>query len=272
MFHESIQSRQNPRVKNLVKLREAAHRREQGLFLVEGQREIARAVAAGRALESLYVCAACLRCEGALALAEEVAGRGVPVFEVSEGVFEKVSLRQGPDGLLAVVRVWDTALDRVLPANASLVLVVESIEKPGNLGALIRTAEAAGVDALVAADTATDIFNPNVVRASQGLLFHLPIAVCRARDALDCLQQRQFAIVAATLQGAVSPWSCAMDKPTALVMGSEKDGLSPLWLQAGTQRVLIPMRGQGDSLNVSAAAAVLLYEAVRQRTAASSLR
>lgn len=266
MERELIQSRQNQRVKNLVKLRDRGQRRKQESFIIEGFREVDRALKCGRSFECLYVCEAFFRdavqAGELIARAEAVL---TPICELSQDVFEKVSLREGPDGLLAVTKQWDTSPDRVLPKNASLLLVVEGVEKPGNLGALIRTAEGAGAHGLLVTDPVVDLFNPNVVRASQGLMSKFPVAVTDNDTAAQWLSDNKFQTVATTPDTKQLYWDCDLRGKTAMLLGAEADGLSKFWLERAQQKVKMPMQGIGDSLNVGIAAALVLYEALRQR-------
>jgi TrmH family RNA methyltransferase len=260
-----ISSRQNPRVKALAKLREASARRETGRFLIEGLRELERAFENNIKLHTLYFCESLFRGEAARHWVERVQASGVETIPVTPEVFDKLSHREGPDGLLAEAGMWSTGLDRLQLSAAPLVLVVEAVEKPGNLGALLRSADAAGVEAVVVCDPVTDIFNPNVVRASQGVVFGLPVAVA-ATDTVDAfLKQRGIRTIATTPAAETLLWDVPMQGAVAILMGSEKDGLSDYWLNRADARVKIPLAGKADSLNVAAAAVITLFEAVRQR-------
>ena len=203
-----------------------------------------------------------------------IAAVGSPVFEVAPEPFASVTTRDRPDGLLAVARHFDTSLDRqsaAVPAPAgppALLLVAERVERPGNLGTMLRTACAAGVTGFVAADPQTDVFAPEVVRASVGTLFAQPVSVASASATVDFLKRHGIAIVTASPDGDRDHWNVDLTGPTALVLGSEQHGVTPLWFDAADVVVRIPMAGV-DSLNVAAASAVLLFEAVRQRAAAS---
>ncbi len=265
MDPESIRSLQNPRVKNLVRLREGGHRRRQGKFLIEGRRELERAIDAGVLLEELFYCPERFRDESDEELLGLSAGAGARLIRVAPDVFDKASLREGPDGLLAVTSTWERPLEDMILGSNPLLLVVESVEKPGNLGALMRSAGAAGVDALVVTDPVVDIFSPNVIRASQGVCFDIQVAVAANADALAWMSRNGVRPVATTLDARLPHWDIDLQTPSAIVMGSEKDGLSEFWLTADIERAKIPMQGMADSLNVSAAAAVFLFEAVRQR-------
>jgi TrmH family RNA methyltransferase len=261
---EFVQSRQNPRVQNLARLRERAHRDAQQRFLVEGRRELERALARG-VIEEIYLCPDYFREQTAADFQREIENGKLPVCQLAPSAFDKVSLREGPDGFLGVARSWQHTLADLKLAAPALLLVVEAVEKPGNLGALLRTAEAAGA-AVIVCDPVTDLFNPHVVRNSQGALFSLPLAVTDAAAAVEFLRAQNIAIVATTPDPAQQCyWDLNLRGATAIVVGSEKNGLSASWLTATHERARIPMAGAADSLNVASAAAILLFEAVRQR-------
>jgi TrmH family RNA methyltransferase len=264
---EPITSAANPRIKALVRLRSRRARDTSGLFPIEGYREVLRAVDAGIEIVEVYVCPPLYLGGNEAALAERAAAAGARVIEVAEVPFRKASYRDRPEGLLALARQFDTTLERLDPGPGPLMLVAESIEKPGNLGTMLRTAEAAGADAVVAADPTTDPFNPNTVRASLGTMFRVPLAVADTPATVTWLRSRGIRILAATPAGATAHWEADMLGPVALVIGSEQYGLSEGWLEAADQQVVIPMPGSVDSLNAAMAAGILLFEAVRQRAA-----
>jgi TrmH family RNA methyltransferase len=266
---EFVQSRQNPRVQNLARLRERAHRDAQQRFLVEGRRELERALARG-VVEEVYLCPDYFRENAATDLQKEIERGQLPVCQLAPSAFDKVSLRDGPDGFLGVARSWQHSLADLKLVAPALVLVIEAVEKPGNLGALLRTAESAGA-AVIVCDPVTDLFNPHVVRNSQGALFTLPIAVSEVRETVAFLRAHRIAIVATT-PDPKQPcyWDLNLREAAAIVVGSEKNGLSASWLTAENSLARIPMAGAADSLNVASAAAILLFEAVRQRGVARS--
>ena len=264
MTSKVVTSTSNPGVKRVVKLRNARARRELGVFIVEGFRELARAIEAGLEIEELWVCPEFFLGENEEELIER---SGVEPIEVMRDPFEKMSYRDRPEGLLAVCRQFDTSLERIELGVQPLILVVESIEKPGNLGTMIRAAGAAGVDAVVVCDPATDVFNPNVVRSSIGTSFLVPVAVTTTDDAIDWLRTNGVTICAATPHTETPVWDAPLGERAAIVVGSEQYGLSMPWLEASDVDVRIPMPGAViDSLNAAASAAILLYEAVRQRS------
>jgi TrmH family RNA methyltransferase len=263
---EKITSLQNPRLKRLVRLRGRRARDEERAFLVEGYREVRRALEKKVALGELYFSPEWFlgENEGALiALAREA---GAHVFELSKDAFAKVAYRERPDGILAVAPQWRRALgDLQLPAEP-LILVVEAIEKPGNLGTILRSADAAGCHAVIVCDPVTDLFNPNVVRASTGVLFAMPCVVEESTAVLAWLRGRGIRTVATTPSAKELYTDCDLTGPLAVIMGSEQYGLSEFWIRNADIPVSIPMAGQADSLNVAMAALVTLFEAVRQRS------
>lgn len=254
-----IESPANPTIKGLVRLRTRRARNTTGRFLIEGRREIERAHIAGVVIEELFVSTSLPDDE----FVHLVASTGTPVTLTSEVAFAKASARSNPDGLLAVAEQFDVSLERLEPAANPLLLVVEAVEKPGNLGAMLRSADGAGADAVIVADPTTDVFNPNVVRASQGALFFVDVAVAPAASVRTWLESNDISVVTADPTAATPPWEADLRGPTALVVGAEHAGLSVGW--EGTA-VSLPMRGRSDSLNAAAAATALLYEAVRQRS------
>lgn len=262
---EKISSLQNPRVKQLVRLRDRRPRDEAGVFLVEGYREIRRALEKGVQLTELYFAPDWFLGENEPALIAQARAAGAAAFELSKDAFAKVAYRERPDGLLAVAPQWRRTLeDLALPA-APFLLVVEAIEKPGNLGTILRSADAAGCHAVIVCDPVTDIFNPNVVRASTGVLFSVPLVVAESGPVRDWLRARGIRAVATTPAAETLYTSADLRGPLAIVMGSEQYGLSDYWLKQSDLTVRIPMAGQADSLNVAMATIITLFEAVRQR-------
>lgn len=265
MPDEVIHSRQNPRVQGVARLRDRSVRDARGRFLVEGFRELARAIDRKVALEEVYFCPALFKDPGSADLVAAARAAGIDCCELGEAAFDKVSGREGPDGLLGVAETWEVSLARLALGPDPLVLVAEAVEKPGNLGALLRTADSAGCAALVICDPVTDLFNPNVIRAAQGAAFSVPVAVAPTSEAIAWAKAKGLRILATSPDGAKPLWDADARGPVAIVMGSEKDGLAPAWLEAADARVFIPQAGLSDSLNVATAAAVCLFEAVRQR-------
>jgi RNA methyltransferase, TrmH family len=266
-----ISSPANARIKQLVALRRRHGRDSSDVTLVEGLAEVRLALAAGVRPRALYYCPE-LANPAALPLAEEAAGLGAELIRVSRPVFEKISYREGPDGWLAVVPAAATDLGRLDPGPKPLVLVCAGLEKPGNLGAILRTADAAGVAAVIAADPVTDWGNPNVVRASKGTVFSVPVASAATDEVLDWISGHGLQVVAATPDAKRLVTEIDLTGPTAIAVGAEQPGLSAQWLERADVLVRIPMFGRADSLNVSTSAAIITYEAVRQRLQAGDLK
>jgi RNA methyltransferase, TrmH family len=261
----TIKSRQNPLVQAAVRLRDRRERATRGLTLVDGTRELDRALAAGFSVEDAFVCLELA--EGAAEEATLAALRrsAVVVRPVSRAVFDKLAFGDRAEAIVAVVRVPSQTLDNVVLPSAPLVAVVEGVEKPGNLGAILRSADGAGIAALIAADARTDLFNPNAVRASLGTIFSVPLAAASATETLVWLRGRGIRIMAARVDGSVLHTEADLTGPLAIAFGSEAEGLTAAWSAPDIQAVRLPMLGVADSLNVSVAAAVVFYEAHRQR-------
>lgn len=266
MAAEKISSLQNPRVKQLVKLRDRRPRDEAGVFLVEGYREVRRALEKGVALSELYFAPDWFLGENEPALLAQAESAGAKLFELTRDAFAKVAYRERPDGVLAVAPQWKRALADLFLRENPFLLVVEAIEKPGNLGTILRSADAAGCDAVIVCDPVTDIFNPNVVRASTGVLFSVPLVVESSERVLAWLREKGVRTVATTPAAETLYTAADLRGPLAVVMGSEQYGLSDFWLKNADLPVRIPMAGQADSLNVAMATIITLFEAVRQRT------
>ncbi|WP_291425511.1 RNA methyltransferase [Deinococcus sp.] len=257
MTREPITSLQNPQVKRLVRLRTRREREAEGVMLVEGARELSRALQAGVRLREVFSCPELLGPE-ASALADVLQTGTL----LSRSAFEKVSGRENPDGVLGVAEQPEPRLPN--PGPEALIVLLHGLEKPGNVGAILRTADAAGAHAVLVLGRGADPFGPNVIRASQGAVFSVPTAVLPEAEALDWLQRHHFRTVACTPDARQDYWDTPLTGRTALLLGTEHEGLPAEW--RGThQAVKIPMYGQADSLNVATAAALVLYEAVRQR-------
>jgi TrmH family RNA methyltransferase len=262
---DPITSPSNPRIKHLVRLRTRRHRDRSGLFLIEGYRELHRAAEGAIEVLEVFVCPELYLGHNEEALLERLKADGADIVEVAPLPFHKVSYRDRPEGLIAVARQFPTGLDRIHLGEDPLVLVAESIEKPGNLGTMLRTAEAAGVAAVIVCDPTTDPFNPNVVRASLGTLFRIPLAIASTADAAAWLRRHGVRTVATTPRATRPHWETDLTGSVAVVVGSEQYGLSAAWLQAADLQALIPMPGSVDSLNAAMAAGIVLFEAARQR-------
>ena len=263
-----ISSPANPRVKGLLALRRRRIREADRRTLVEGYEELRLALEAGVVPRTLYCCPALMGREaGQDDVVARVSALGGEVVELTRPVFEKAAYREGPDGFLAVVDTVDRTcadLSPLLP-ETPLVLVCQGVEKPGNLGAMLRTADAAGVDAVVAADPVTDWGNPNTVRASKGTVFSVPVASDSTEVTLEWLASHRIPLLAATPDTDTLHTDVDLTGPVAIAVGTEKEGLTPELMSAAAHRVRIPMVGRADSLNVATSAAILLYEVVRQR-------
>lgn len=259
---QQITSLQNPLVKYLFTLtQKSKQRKEQQQFLIEGKREISLALEAGYLIEQLFIC------PDILSEAEvEKFFSGYKCTAISTQVYEKLSYRSSTEGILALAQCKNHALSGVEFQKAHpLVLVAEAPEKPGNIGALLRTADAAGVDAVYIANPKTDLYNPNIIRSSVGTVFTVPIFMGSSEEIRSHLQQQGFAIYCAALTASQPYDQVSYKGRTAIVVGTEDTGLSPTWLKASTQNIIIPMQGKIDSMNVSVSAAILIFEAVRQR-------
>ena len=252
MEENIITSVQNARIKHVVALQQKSSlRREEGLFVVEGQREIEHCIACGYEIVELFV-------RDGLDVEREH-------LVVTPQVYEKMAYRESTEGIIAVAKCKEHRLKDLHLKEKPLVVVIESVEKPGNLGAILRTAEAAGVDAVMVCDPLTDLYNPNLIRASIGGVFSVPVAVCNSKDCIAFLKEHKIRILTAQLQDSYDYYDYDMHEATAIVMGTESTGLTQQWREAADAHIRIPMLGRLDSLNVSVSAAILMYEAVRQR-------
>jgi TrmH family RNA methyltransferase len=260
-----LTSPHNPKIKQVVRLRERRQREREGLMLVEGGDELALALASGARPTTLFVCPSLSGVPDADALRERARAAGAEVVEVSRPVFEKIAYRENPDGWLAVVPAPRRRLPDLALGATPLLIVAEAVEKPGNLGAILRSADAAGAEGVIVCDPATDVSNPNVVRSSRGALFTVAVVEADSAEALTWLRGRGIRIAAATPQAGLAYTQADLRGPLAIAVGAEDAGLSQTWLEQADVAVRIPMRGRVNSLNVATATALLLYEAVRQR-------
>lgn len=256
---ETLTSAQNPKIKQLLLLQQkSAERRKNQLFVVEGQREIAHCISVGYQLDTLFVC-------------PEIAGPDAVIPEdcrcyyVSKAIYEKIAYRGSTEGMVAEFRTHYTTLDDLHLSPSPLVVILESVEKPGNLGAILRSADASGVDAVIICDPLTDLFNPNLIRSSIGAVFTVPTVACSSEECIAFLKKHGIQILTAQLQDSNLYYATDMKRPTAIVMGTESTGLTNQWREAADAHIRIPMLGRLDSLNVSVSAAILMFEAVRQR-------
>ena len=254
---EKITSTQNPKVKRLAALQQkSAERRREGVFVVEGRRELDHCIEAGYEVESIFVC-------------QDIVPDNLPpaaqTYDVSTRVYERIAYRGSTEGIVAIVYAKQLTLNDLKLGDKPFVVVLESVEKPGNLGAVLRSADAAGVDAVIVCDPLTDLYNPNLIRSSIGAIFTVPCVACTSEECIHFLKERGIQILTAQLQDSRLYYDVDMRRPTAIVMGTEATGLTQQWRLAADAHIRIPMLGRLDSLNVSVSAAVLMYEAVRQR-------
>lgn len=259
---KQLTSSQNPFIKSLIQLQEKAKARKQsGTFLIEGMREIELAVKGNYELESVLFLPELVTAQQI----SKLTNSQVEVIEISKEVYQKLAYRDTTEGILAVAKTKSLQLsDLKLPKNP-LILIMEAIEKPGNIGAVLRTCDAAKVDAVLIANPKTDLYNPNIVRSSVGCLFTNQIATGTTEEIIDFLLKNKINFYSATLQNSTSYHTQNYTTPTALVVGTEATGLTHLWREKATQNIIIPMQGEIDSMNVSVAAAILIFEAKRQR-------
>lgn len=272
-----ITSTANPAIRAAADLRHRRGRDETGLTLVDGARELRRALEAGFELREAFVCPELLTTDDSRAVLSLLQDQGGTLRTVAPRAYSKVAFGDRSDGIVGVLAIPPSDLPALAErlaqrlarrvAHRALLAVVEGVEKPGNLGAILRSADAAGVDGLIAADPQTDLFNPNAIRASVGTIFSVPLAAAATADAVAWLRERGLTIVAARVEAGLPYTGVDMTGPTAIVLGSESAGLSDAWRGPDVVAVRLPMRGAADSLNVSTAAAVLFYEARRQRDA-----
>jgi RNA methyltransferase, TrmH family len=260
---EPITSLQNPRIKQIVQLSKARERKAQGLTIVEGAREIELALKAGLVPEVIYVCPSLYSRSDYQGLLDQIPQQ--KQIPISQPVFEKVAYREGSDGLIALFQPGSHRLKNLSLPDKPFIIVLEAVEKPGNLGAVLRTADAAKADAVIVCDPSTDLYNPNVIRSSVGCLFTVPIAVCTSEECLNWLHQAGIKSFAAELTASNWYHECNFKEASAILMGTEADGLTDFWLKHADARIKIPMRGVIDSLNVSVSTAILTFEAMRQR-------
>jgi TrmH family RNA methyltransferase len=262
-----ITSLQNTRVKDAIRLRNARHRQRHGRIIIDGMRELSRAIQSGVRMIEIFICNSLLTCEESHSILKTLETCGGEILAVSETVFQKMAFGSRAEGVLGVAEMPHTTLQDIkLPKINSIVAVLEGVEKPGNIGAVLRSADAAGVSALILSDARTDLYNPNAIRASLGTIFTVPVCEATSEETIAWLRENKISIVAARVNGSVPYTEIDYRGPTAIVLGSEADGLSSAWTAADIKAIRLPMLGIADSLNVSAAAAIIFYEALRQRS------
>lgn len=267
---ENITSAQNPKIKDLLALQEKSkERRKKGLFVVEGRRELMHCIEAGFEPHTLFICRDILtdkdhdRILGVIE--ENFCSLPVQIVEIPQHLYDKVAYRGGTEGVIAELHCKEMTLEGLQMKENALVVVLESVEKPGNLGAVLRSADASGVDAVIVCDPLTDLYNPNLIRSSIGAIFTVPVATATSEEAINWLKSKNIKIYTAQLQDSEWYYDTDMKGDTAIVMGTEATGLTDVWRTAADAHIKIPMLGHLDSLNVSVSAAILMFEAVRQR-------
>lgn len=259
----TITSLQNNAIKNIVKLGKNRERQQQGLFIIEGARELSLALRANYVVESVYVCRDLFVNSKYPDVLDAISDR--LIFDISHEVFSKIAYRENSDGVVALAKPKGHTLDDLKLSENPFIILLESVEKPGNLGAILRTADASAADAVVVCNPQTDLYNPNVIRSSVGGLFTVQTAVCSSDEAIAWLRENNIKSYAAELEASEFYQNIDFTGPSAIVMGTEADGLSSTWLNNADKRIKIPMMGEIDSLNVSVSTAVITFEAMRQR-------
>ncbi len=255
-----ITSPQNERIKHLVQLQQKSSlRRQEGLFVVEGRRELLHCINADYEVKTIFVDN---QKDDALL---DIDSKNAEIIEVSPKVYEKIAYRESTEGVVAIVKARKKTLQDFAQKEHPLYVVIEAVEKPGNLGAILRSADAAGVDGVIVCDPLTDLYNPNLIRASIGAIFTVTTVVCTSEECIAWLKENKIQILTAQLQDSNLYYDIDMKKATAIVMGTEATGLTQQWRKAADKHIRIPMCGKLDSLNVSVSSAILMFEAIRQR-------
>jgi TrmH family RNA methyltransferase len=262
---ETITSTHNPKIKSLLSLEKPRERRKQCLFVVEGKKEVGLAIDAGYKIGNIFYCEDIISKAGLGKLADDKL-----IIPVSKEVFDKIAVRENSGGVIAVAEMKTHRLEDLKLSRNPLILILESVEKPGNLGAILRTADAAGVDAVISCDPQTDFYNPNVIRSSVGCVFTQAIASSTTAATIEWLKKSEIKIFCAYLNTSETYHRVNFNQPVAIVMGTESTGLTDAWVNSSDANIIIPMFGKIDSMNVSTSAAVLVFEAVRQRNLKSS--
>jgi RNA methyltransferase, TrmH family len=260
-MHPIISSPQNPKIKNILALEKPRERKSQGAFVVEGLKEVTLAKEGSYTFRSIFFCPSIID-EGELIKLGFDESLLIPVHQT---VFEKIAYRESTGGLIGIADQKDHRLEPIKLGENPLLLILESVEKPGNLGALLRTADAAGVDAVIICDPQTDFYNPNVIRSSVGCVFTKQLASESSATTIEWLKRNKIAVFCTSLQASIPYHRVDYTRSCAIVMGTEATGLSDIWLENGESNIIIPMQGKIDSMNVSTAAAVVIFEAKRQR-------
>ena len=269
MFIDKISSVQNPKIKDIIALQEKSkERKTRGLFIVEGKRELNNCFEGGFSMDSIFFCEDYIKEQNILSICQNQIindKNGLKLYSVSKNVYNKIAYRDRTEGVVAIIKENVHTLNDIRLGKNPLILILESVEKPGNLGAVLRTADAAGVDAILICDPLTDLYNPNLIRASIGGIFTKQVVTCTSQEAYSWLKANHISILTAQLQDSEYYYDTDMTVSVAIVLGTESKGLTKFWKDASDTRICIPMLGKLDSLNVSVSAAILCYEAVRQR-------
>jgi TrmH family RNA methyltransferase len=260
-MHQTITSHHNPKIKSLLALEKPRERKKQCLFVIEGKKEVGLAIRGGYKVGNIFFCDEIISPAEVMALGSDKR----LLIPVSRDVFDKIARRENSGGIVAVAEHKTHRLDKIRLGKSPLVLILEAVEKPGNLGAILRTADAAGVDAVIICDPQTDFYNPNVIRSSLGCVFTNQIATASNEETLDWLINHKIRIYCTYLRASKAYHETDFTHPCAIVMGTEATGLSEIWIKNSHDNIIIPMAGKIDSMNVSTATAVVVFEARRQR-------
>ncbi|MCU0438119.1 MAG: RNA methyltransferase [Raineya sp.] len=265
MSYEIITSLQNPKIKNILRLEEkASERKSQNLIVIEGTKELELAIKGNVDFQTLFFCKDLISERDFEKTFQKYLSK-TQVFEVSKQVFEKIAYRENIFGVVALAKPRFLTLDKLQLSASPLILVLENVEKPGNLGAILRTADAASVDAVLVCNPQTDIFNPNAIRSGLGCVFTKQVVACTNEQALEFLKKNNIQMLATALTASKPYTQIDYTKPTAIIMGTEATGLTDFWIKNASQNIIIPMRGEIDSMNVSVTTAIVTFEAIRQR-------
>ncbi|PIX67941.1 rRNA methyltransferase [Candidatus Shapirobacteria bacterium CG_4_10_14_3_um_filter_35_13] len=264
-----INSLENPKIKKIIKLRKAKERNKQNFIIIEGHRELLLALKAGIKVKTIFYCAS-FNANKEKSLPTEI--KNNLILDTSPAVFKKISYRENPDGFLVLAEPKEIKLPQIKLSPNPLLIILESVEKPGNLGAILRTADAAGIDGIIINNPKTDIYNPNVIRASQGTVFTSQIALASIKETKAWLKDNNIISLAATPRAQNAYTVADLSRPLAIVMGAEDKGLSQEWLLPAQDKIRIPMKGKIDSLNVSASAAIIIFESLRQRAGLTKIK
>jgi len=260
-MHPTITSAQNPKIKNIIALEKARERKKQNLLIIEGLKELSLAAEGGYQINSVFFCPDIISEQSLL----KIVKKENLLIPVEKNVFEKIAYRESTGGIIALAQQKEHTLSSIKLSANPLLLILEAVEKPGNLGAILRTADAAGVDGVIICDPQTDFYNPNVIRSSVGCVFTKQIAAASSEETINWLKQNDISIYCTYLQASKPYHLTDYSKPCAIVMGTESTGLSDSWVKRSDANIIIPMQGKIDSMNVSTAAAVVVFEAKRQR-------